>query len=191
MKPYDTVEYARSRLVETIICLNGKPVQVVEVNNRFIDHEIIVGFNYLSSGDSGVDVLENFDLNPVKLGYVNYQNNAHYLSRMPMRKDWRQGLRSINISDPFGGRPSIPYKVIAETIVGNYPTFHSALEKINSSEEDKRVAFCRDFSMFKDILTYKGVMDVGKINTENGTITIDEPFNWVTESLYESMENAA
>lgn len=98
----------------------------------------------------------------------------------------------LNIVDSEGASPrGIPYRTIAQTIMGNYPTFKSALEKLNSKDKIVRIAFSRDFSLSNEAhLTYKGLIDVGTVNMENGSILINDNCNWIVEALDESMEAA-
>jgi len=137
--------------------------------------------------------LTELNLDPVPLGYVNFDGLAHYLTRAPMRRDWRQGLRMLNIMVPNGGQPrAIPYRTIANTIIGKYPTFNSALDKLNKTTNSSRaLAFCRDFAMTREKLCYKGVFDVGSVNMDNGNIEINRKFDWVREALEQNMEKAA
>ena len=191
MRSYDTAEYAKSRLVETVIRRGDIPVYVQDVTT--MDGEIWVYYQKLMDGDDEIygDGLDDFNLDPVPLGYVNYKNFAYYLTRMPMRKDWRQGLRLLNVVGPDGDRPPVPLKTIAETIVGNFPTFKSCLEKLNTKKTIKNIAFCRDFSVSTEEIQYKGMFPIGKVDMENGNIHINDGMSWIREALDEALEIAA
>lgn len=189
MRGYDTAEYAATRLIDTIIMYNKEPVLVHKVG--LIGDKISVRCSKLLDDASVIEVyLSDCDINPVSLGYVNHKKTAHYIMRAPMRRDWRQGLRMLNIVDSEGANPrGIPYHTIAHTIMGNYPTFKSTLERLNSRDKILRMAFCRDFSITKEgDLTYKGLIDVGNVNMDNGSILINDNCNWVGEALDESLE---
>lgn len=192
MRGYDTAEYASSRLVDTVIMYDKTPVLVMAVGK--VNGEITVSCTrLLDKENSIINVpLSRCDINPVSLGYVNYKKAAYYIMRAPMRRDWRQGLRMMNIVDPEGGNPRLlPYNVIAQTILGNYPSFKSSLEQLNSKNKATRMAFCRDFSISSEgELTYKGLIDVGKVNMNSGNILINDNCRWVGEALNESMEAA-
>jgi hypothetical protein len=191
MKSYDTAEYAKSRLVETVIRHGNVPVLVMDVGT--VDGKIWVHYNKIMDGDVDMygDEIDNFNLDPVQLGYVNYKNFAYYLTRMPMRKDWRQGLRLLNVVGPDGDRPPVPLKTIGETIVGNFPSFKSCLDKLNTKKVLKSVAFCRDFSVSTEEIQYKGVFPIGKVDMENGNIHINDGMSWIREALDEALEIAA
>lgn len=192
MRGYDTAEYAASRLVDTIITHQGEPILVRSVG--MIDNEIAIRFNSLLDDEDDVReaYLSDCDLNPVSLGYVNHKKDSHYIMRAPMRRDWRQGLRMLNIIDPEGNSPRLlPYRVIAQTIMGRFPTFQSTLERLNGKEKIIRMAYSRDFSITNEgSLTYKGLIDVATVNMENGSIHINDNCNWVGEALDESLEAA-
>lgn len=192
MRGYDTAEYAATRLVDTIIMHNNEPILVHKVG--MIDDQISVRCTrLLDEEDKVMEVyLSECDINPVSLGYVNHKKNAHYIMRAPMRRDWRQGLRMLNLVDSEGASPrGIPYRTIAHTIMGSYPTFKSSLERLNSKDKILRMAFSRDFSVTREgDLTYKGMIDVGKVDMNSGSILINDNCNWVGEALDESMEAA-
>lgn len=192
MRGYDTAEYAASRLLETIIMHNKEPVFVHSVGT--MDNKISVRCTrLLDDEDKLIDVyLDDCDINPVSLGYVNHKNSAYYIMRAPMRRDWRQGLRMLNLVDVEGASPrGIPYRTIAHTIMGSFPTFKSSLERLNNKEKIQRIAFARDFSISADgILTYKGMIDVGNVSMTNGSVLLHDNCNWVGEALDESLEAA-
>lgn len=191
MKHYDTVEYARSRLIETIIRIDNTPVLVMDIDGT--NDNITVHYEHLlHSNGTHTAPLKQFNLDPVELGYVNHKNKASYLCRAPMRRDWRQGARIMNMIDVDGYQPrGIPYRVIAQTIMGNYPKWKSCLDTI-SSKDVVSVAFHREFSVSKaGIINYKGIVDVANTNMENGGIHLFANTNWATEALDEAMEYAA
>lgn len=189
MRGYDTAEYAATRLVDTIIMHNNEPVFVHKIGVK--DDKISVRCTrLLDEEDKVMEVyLSECDINPVSLGYVNYKKSASYIMRTPKRNDWRQGLRMLNIVDVEGSSPrGIPYRVIAQTIMGKFPTFQSSLERLNSRDKIVSMAFSRDFSITnKGALTYKGLIDVGNVSMENGNVLIHDNCNWVGEALDEAL----
>lgn len=194
MRSYDTVEYASTRLIETIITHENIPILVTGVGG--IDEKIELNAYELSDEDNTVKsyYLDDCDLNPVKLGYVNFKKGTHYLTRVPMRKDWRQGLRMNTILTAQGDKPAmIPYHVIANTIMGKFPSFKECLERLNQSKLKgvQSIAFCRNFSISKEELTWKGLFSVGSVNMENGNIHINDESSWVREDLDENLELVA
>lgn len=189
MKTYDTAEYAGSRLNETIIRLDGVPVMVLNCSESF--DGILVKYEDIMTAKTGKALLSKFDLNPVPLGYVNNEGNAHYVTRMPLRNDWKQGIRQRSICDCNGfGVGHIPYTNIGHTIMGKFPTMKATLESL--SAYCKSMAFSREFAAQRDgSLVYKSLFTVGKINMDNGAVAIDPAYSWVKESFDELMEKAA
>lgn len=190
MKSYDTVAYARTRLIETIVMREKQPVMIMVVDGE--DDDILLGYNPILEGKGEIrfDKLSNFDLNPVSLGYVNHRGVAHYLMRTPMRKDWRQGLRMLNVVDAEGMNPRlISYRNMAQTMMGKFPSFKSTLETLNRADNYLSQAFHRDFSIKRGgDLEYKGIFNVGNVDMSNGSVLIEK--NWVREAFEEAMETA-
>lgn len=195
MRGYDTAAYAASRLVDTIILYDGAPVIVRTVKSSDAGTGIAVTFTEILDPTEKVktDDISKFNLDPVRLGYVNYRKDPVYLTRAPMRRDWRQGLRALNIYDADGNNPRmIPYHVIAQTIMNRYPTFASILETMSSPLfEHGGLAYHRDFCLSREgRLKYKGMFAVGQVNMDNGDVVIDADYSWVGEAFNESMEAA-
>lgn len=195
MRGYDTAAYAASRLVDTIILYDGAPVIVRTVKSSDVGTGIAVTFTEILDPTEKVktDDISKFNLDPVRLGYVNYRKDPVYLTRAPMRRDWRQGLRALNIYDADGNNPRmIPYHVIAQTIMNRYPTFASILETMSSPLfEYGGLAYHRDFCLSREgRLRYKGMFAVGQVNMDNGDVVIDADYSWVGEAFNESMEAA-
>ena len=179
---YDTVGYARSRLTDTVIRHKGEPFHVVSV---FSNRKKIRVVGFLLSNRQELDVpLEECDLTPVPLGYVNFGASSYYTMRMPMRNDWRQGLRYINLVDVNGRQfNGVGYETFVNTIKGEYPSFLQATEEV--IEKESR-AFHRDFAIKNDgTIVYKGQLDVANWDRDHGTFTIQK--EWVRESLDEAI----
>lgn len=120
MQSYNEVEYAKTRLLETIVSYKGLPVLV-----ESIDSSGLVEFKYIKDLRESSCSLNELDINPLPLGYCNYNRYAFYLTRMPMRQDWKQGLRNRNILiADRGARFDFPYEVLHSTIVGELSLIH-------------------------------------------------------------------
>jgi hypothetical protein len=93
---YDSSRDAAQQLHNTYVVLDGEILHIEQVD----------GWEYASRGTSkrrdgsltwktrrATINIRNMDLQlePIKLGYVNYRGNAYYLQRKPLRK-WKQGL---------------------------------------------------------------------------------------------------
>lgn len=179
---YDTVGYARSRLSDTIIRYKGDPILVVTVSS--VKKKIhILGLTLPNHEEINVP-LADCDISPVPLGYVNHGNRAFYTMRMPMRNDWRQGLRFLSLIDVEGRQfNGAGYEMLVNTIKGIYPSFNQCTEEV---VEKSSAAFHRDFAIKNDgNILYKGVMDVAKWDRDSGTFTITK--EWVRESLDEAI----
>lgn len=100
---YDTSDYAASRLVDTIVRIGQDPVRIISVN----DLAAVEVESLIRARRKRVN-FNDLNLEPVQLGYVNYQGQAVYACRMPKRNDWRQGLRYDNMyfSYHYDSRPT-------------------------------------------------------------------------------------
>jgi hypothetical protein len=177
MRTYEEPAYAATRLKECIVRLkDGTPVFV-----NGIARKDVVGYALATPDVPLKNKLEDLDINPVPLGYTNTAFGAVYVTRIPMREDWRQGLRRINIRTiPV---MDIDYECLDATIRGVYPTFKEAIKLA-----DKRgvAAFSRSFAVDKDkTIWYKGRWKVGKVDMFGHAL--DEKFTWLRESLDEEL----
>lgn len=179
---YDTVGYARSRLEGTIIRYGDEPIMVQGV--RGVGRTIYVIGTILSNNQT-IDIpLKDCNLTPVPLGYINMGERAFYTMRMPMRRDWRQGLRFLNLIDVEGRQfNGAGYESLVNTIKGVYPSFTEAVE---DTVDNISRAFHRDFAIKNNgNILYKGLVDVAKWDRESGTFSITK--EWVRESLDEAV----
>lgn len=134
----DDWQYADSRLNNTIVRYEGKGVFV----NKVMKKGALI--TSLRGGDGNVVNLDDLDLTPVKLGFANIGNAISYLTRMPMRRDWRQGLRVGNFTSVYGTPADlVNYNALADTIEGIYPTLQ---ECVDSPARVLR-AWCREWAV--------------------------------------------
>jgi hypothetical protein len=176
----DDYDYAHSRLVDTIVRLKGEPVFVHKVSkgmiatvHRLDDEEV---FN-CAAGE--------LDLHPVPLGYCNFNKHACYISRVPMRRDWRQGLRRGNfISQGAVNADRRPFDAIRKTILDEFPKFTDALKII---KKIKSVAWHRHWAMdaHGQLLHKGGERPVGIV--EDGIPVLTSRYMYLTEALKESL----
>lgn len=188
MKTYDEAEYASSRLKETIVRLKtGIPIQILSIRGV---NEVV--YSNLATSDNGVCTLQDLNIDPVPLGYCNIKTYCSYLVRMPMRQDWKQGLRSNSLRDVAGRRVEVSYSYLVDTILGKFPSFKDAIDKMTTKSKNpfntsvtkpKSVAFNRDFCIKEEgLLEYKGVFVVGTY-TKSGGYDLKERFGWVEDCL--------
>src|SRR5699024_3329179 len=113
--------YADSRIKGTIVRLNGEPVLVERVGP---DYCIVQAWEEYPRGRQIRCNLDDLDVKPVPLGFINSGYVADYAYRLPMQRDWRQGLRSNNCRLESGrDLLEINKKALRNCIVGRYPTF--------------------------------------------------------------------
>lgn len=176
----DNVDYARGRLTGTIVMYDKEPVLILEV---FDDAH--ASFRYLAGGEGEchLDALDLVGQN--RLGYVNYNQTSYHLVRKPMRNDWRQGLRMGNMAftgpQGFYELPSIEFR---NTVLGIYPTFQQAAERVSGGIWEK-CAFSRNFSLGEEGRLYYRERWVGKWDK---MAELQEKFKYLTESLNDIME---
>ena len=124
---YVEPDYANSRLNRTVVRLGNIPVYVVNVRDDK-QCEILHDINK----EEEVALVHLDDLNPLSpaLGYVNSNGRAYYLSRKPLRRDYRQGLRTTQVEVMVGDKNARSVKLIMRCITGDFPTLQRANEKL-------------------------------------------------------------
>lgn len=167
--------YARSRLVGSIVRIkgSGEPIRIDEMEGSDINcHKLING--------EGVRVkLADVNCEPVTLGYCNFGEDAHYLYRMAIRQDWRQGLRDQTLGSTRG-RVRVPPSHLALTIKNEYPNLQECIRNIRDGYQ--RSAFCRRWALVAgQQLEYMGSI-VGKF-TNGGQLTLDAKHQYLQEVL--------
>jgi hypothetical protein len=175
----DNLEYARQRLNGTIVMYDKEPVLV-----EAIDKSSVVTFIYLVDGSVSTADLDNLDLvGQNKLGYVNVGDSSYHVVRKPLRGDWRQGIRMANLA--FTGREGfnrIPHKAFRNTIVGEYPPFDEAVDKLKYRD---KVAFSRDFAVGAENKFFYREMHVGSYDK---LVSLHERYKYLTEYLNDILE---
>lgn len=182
MQMYDDAAYARSRLVETVVMCRGLPVVVDDIRAK------TAALRILNTNEQLIVKADELDITPVKLGYINESNRALYLTRTPMREDWRQGLRARSIrvvgydSKIYEPAPASLY----DTILGIYPKLEYCFSVVKANVADS-FAFSRNFALKNEgKLLYKGKWEVGHIE-ENKQYELFPKFDWVREMLDEEL----
>lgn len=178
----DDYEYANTRLAETIVRLGDDPVYV-----HMVEQGMRVVYQKLEDMDGDIKEvhIDELDLRPVKLGYINVRGGCDYLTRFPMRRDWRQGLRKGNFCAVGGVLDAmrINYKDLDRVIRGIYPSFDKAVSLKYST------AWHREWAVKKvddaKLLWYKGQKIVGTID-DNGPM-LNEKFIYLREALQEAL----
>lgn len=145
-------EYANSRLTETVVKLEDEPVYVYAVKRgMLVDYAPIREINNIKKCQ-----VDDLDLKPVKLGYLNHVRGLNYLMRMPKRNDWRQGLRFGNFTGLGFDVRHLRYEDLYDVIKGNYQSFEQAIKALKSKAV-RGQAWSRDWAIVEnDCLAYKG-----------------------------------
>lgn len=167
MRYADDYHYAHTRLQDSLVRYAGTIVRVIGVGERGITR-----FRYIKDNSEDEVHLDLLDTSPMPLGYVN-GGRPTYLTRIPKRRDWRQGLRentmSFNVFDTHG------VEAFIKTVNGVYPTFEEVVE-------ERLGAWCREWALIGSAVHYKG-RAVGRL--VDGEIKLLEDFRYLSEALEE------
>ncbi len=188
MITYKDPNYANGRLQGTVISYAGRGVTVA----AWYPEEVTL--TDLITGEHTIVKPKDpkIDLTPVKLGYANSKVYAAYVSRCPVRKDWKQGLRgtTMRVLVPNVGQSdaAIPSKVLGQTIIGEYPSFEACIEKVKNGIVNS-MAFSRSVAVGAGLLLWhKGERCVGEINPNTHKINIYDKFFWTREEVEENIK---
>lgn len=178
----DNIGYAEDRLLNTIVRYGGIPILIRRIFFGPKDNQIMFTGKTYDSELTGY--VGDLDIEPIPLGYVNYNGHAYYMIRKPMRNDWRQGLRPGNFT--FVGREGffeIPLEEITNTCLGKYPSLIEACQLLKNKKTDK-VAITRHFAVCdKNKFYYKEKV----VGSYDKLITLSEPFKYLSELLAETV----
>jgi len=177
---FDLLGDVRLRLGETIVRYKGEPVYVANTSGNGTG-PFSLEVAPLTNTEKRITVkMEEVDLTPVPLGYINNWPFVCYLMRVPQRK-YQQGLRIGELRTPTPGyRSNVTRNLPAlyNTIMGIYPSFDEAYTLAHTHNA---CAFHRAFAL-KDTglrnemcLCYKE-REIGRINEEGG-FTLEDKYN--------------
>lgn len=178
--------YASTRILGTIVRLkDGNPVYIQHMNERGQCWAIPIEKEWMI--ENAVQVhLDDLDLRPVRLGYVNTGGNASYFQRIPMRRDWKQGLRQENCTSNSYRLFSIPMVDLKNCIINRYPTFAKACEGVSVPRtKGKIIAWHRHWAVAtRGEIYYKGE-PVGYLVDDKPVLS--ERFTHLKEYLLETI----
>ena len=124
----------RQRLGGTICRYKGKPVYIADTRGG---HQVYV--QPLLPFSDNYELIDyrtpDFDYKSPPLGYMNFQDRAYYLSRLPWRDIQKQGLCQQAIEfkpDALGRGGWFPSEALAKCILGEHPNLQDALELIQT-----------------------------------------------------------
>lgn len=147
---YKEAEYARTRLDGTVVTTcDGTPVLILTVGNDFNCECVNL------KGEGCTYHITDLKIRGHKLGYYNPRNsdNVAHLERVPLRRDWRQGLRPDNVECVGRSMRKPSHGEIMECLSSTYPTAQEAFKLLDSGEKAS-VAISRKLMVYKN--TTKG-----------------------------------
>lgn len=179
-------DYAETRIRNTILKTVYNTVVLVENfdydEGKFYCRDLIA--------TSGVYLdLEELDMNPVELGFVNSPNSTDYITRMPVRH-YKQGLTAHSYKGKgFPHKNTFATTSMAMCILGIYPKLIDCVESVSCGEAVSK-GFSRNFSILNtgedNVLTFRGDY-VGSVhfNSDNGLLQnrLDKKYNFLQEML--------
>jgi len=179
-------DYAETRLRNTIVKTVYNTVVLIE--NFSYDEGKFYCTDILAKAGLHLD-LEELDMNPVELGFVNSPNNTDYISRMPSRH-YKQGLTAQTYKGGvYPNKNTFATASMAMCILGIYPKLIDCVESVSCGEAVSR-GFSRNFSVSNtgedNVLTFRGDY-VGAVhfNSDNGLLQnrLDKKYNFLQEML--------
>ena len=196
---YETAREANDRLSNTVIFLGDSPIFVVEVAgaskealkihySTFDDiRQGVVGGKSVPLNDPAVNVYN------MRLGYLNSARakTAIYLTRRPVRR-MNQGLCVDAITgyiNYLSANQLLSDPGFEDCLVGKYPSFSEAVERLEQDPTLVSVAFARNMAIERDLkgLPHKLMHRGNKIGLLNKgrEPQIPECFDYLTETLKE------
>lgn len=169
--------YAETRLVGTIVRIKRMPVTVEQVRSNGM-----VSCRTLRRGRQKEIHIDKLNLEPIKFGYCNAKGAAHYVMRLPMRRDWKQGARYSNLHIKDGDVRELPWTDIMQCINNDYPNLSECFAMLKHGM--RSMAWCKLWAINSDYrLLYKGEK-VGKVNSDGG-LALYDGFKHLQECLDE------
>lgn len=152
MAEFLTREDLSMRLDHTI-CFFGKKPYYLRVGRDEFNFHIMRGFELTAKAkEIAIDVRDAaFSMRSPTLGYINYYDQAHYLSRIPDRRN-KQGLNvgTIVSSNENGiDRGYFTSEFMHDMLVDKYPAQSLCLKRLQAEHDLKSIAFNRNFCLRK------------------------------------------
>lgn len=183
------LSYASDKLCGSYVKYDGEIVDV----NCWEDEDI---FHVFSNTKGGINVpLNELDLSPIELGYINFGIKAGYCRRYPKRH-WKQGTRPANASMYVAGQkksfPSLCTPEATAMLLDQYPSIENVIELIVNKEKIS-MAFSKHFALRMNPKSGQVYLDyqdkqVGKLCMESFTVGLDPKFSFLNEVLQESLK---
>lgn len=141
---YESIEYARSRLVGSVISIKNRPCTILSVdyNRELFFTDLVDKEEKFISMDS-----KEVDLTPIALGYMNFRDGAVYACRIAKRR-WKQGIDKAGamLSKPMNrGENWVDSKEFLACYYNEYPAFEDAYTQ--AKESGVSVAFHKKWAI--------------------------------------------
>lgn len=192
-KDFYDEHHAASYLSNSIIRKGIRPIYILDVREADkIGKKWRINYSFLGKDEQNILFLphKDIDMNPVSLGMMNYENGSYFVSRSPNR-GWKIGLTDNNVNFLSLSKPSknilgprIFSTEINDCIIGNYPDFPNALNKIRGGVES--IAFSRRFAIKGGSLMFKYEKAPIGIAERAGPVLFDA-FQYLEEVLEEDL----
>jgi hypothetical protein len=187
---YTDLQYAIRNLSGTVVrkVEDGWPVRVHNIYTRRGVRGYTAQVQPLDKEVLEEVPLRELDIEPVRLGFCKSQVDtfACYLSRAPLRNDWRQGLRSNNIRSLWGPDPRYcDNRSLVDTIMGFYPSYEAAID-LSVNTPERVIPISRDWALKSDergdvTILYKWMGCVGDV--QNNQVRVFDQYNYLSETL--------
>lgn len=178
-------EYARKRLENTVV-YSSKKKDLVFIHGVHEDPSPKVFFSgvLVSEPTKAAEfTTEDIDLEPIPLGYVylSRKQRACFLSRIPMRTAYRQGLATscLHLSGS-SSKSDLDLKDLMMAAFDSYPTLASAKKAVTKCAS---MPFSRHFALTTEgKVLYRGQAVVGKLNAA-GHPVLESNYGYLQQHL--------
>lgn len=181
-------DYANNRLRNTLIKYKNYPffVDYVDIDSGYVCGTILGTKKFMGEKVH----INDCDLNPVELGYINYKAVALFSVRMPQRY-YRQGIttNTFLFRGEKGWKRGDPFmNEITNCVLNKYPKIDHVIEYVHNKEKES-YAFSKKWAVRLSksdnlLLDYKG-KGVGTI--KNDMPVLNNKFQFLKESLEEEL----
>lgn len=204
---YETVDEVTTRLKDSIVMYDGKPVYITRISHadpddedkisRVFFRELPYGNNVQAKEQRKFLSSKKFELATPRLGYFNHEGQAVFVSRIPVRQ-YQQGLTKKtasvcdvvgNIHQQIGFTTMVGSQGFVDMIAGKYPSFQDVGDMIDD-KENSSVALSASFAFRLDhdldalILMNKGTR-CGLALKGDKALKIPQKFHFLRQELEE------
>ncbi len=183
---WDNRRDCTNQLVGTVVRKGKNAVTVEAIRGQ--GRDLVASVCTLATKRTSAVRVDELDLKPVKLGYINTRQGTRYLTRIPMRR-WKHGLDSNNV-DAIGIRGQrvnfdirSHSRALAACIRGQYPVFDECIDTVEQDGTSR--AFSRNFALRQGSsrieVYYKG-RKVGHVGG-NRNVVLDNRYQYLNELL--------